>query len=139
MTSLQNKTVLIVGGSSGIGFAVARAALQSLARTVIIASSNAERVAGAVARLQAHALSAGEVRGEVVDAKDAGALKEFAGRVGAVDHVVWTSGDVPSPEEGMSGACLLGICVGGRRTDCADAEQVFSPCASGALQSSHNV
>ena len=138
MTSLQNKTVLIVGGSSGIGFAVARAALQSLARTVIIASSNAERVAGAVARLQAHALS-GEVHGEVVDAKDAGALKEFAERVGAVDHVVWTSGDVPSPEEGMSGACLLGICVGGRRTDCGDAEQVFSPCASAALQSSHNV
>ena len=111
MTSLQNKTVLIVGGSSGIGFAVARAALQSLARTVIIASSNAERVAGAVARLQAHAPS-GEVRGEVVDAKDAGALKEFAARVGAVDHVVWTSGDVPSPEEGMSGACLLDRCVG---------------------------
>ena len=138
MASLQNKTVLVVGGSSGIGFAVARAALQSLARTVIIASSNAERVAVAVARLQSHALS-GEVRGEVVDAKDAGALKEFAGRVGAVDHVAWTSGDVPSPEEGMSGACLLGICVGGRRTDCADAEQVFSPCASGAPQSSHNV
>lgn len=105
MTNLQNKTILVVGGSSGIGFAVARVALQSLARTVIIASSSPERVAGAVARLQAHAL-AGEVRGEVVDSKDVSALKEFAERVGAVDHVVWTSGDVPAPEEGMSGACL---------------------------------
>ncbi|KJA26774.1 hypothetical protein HYPSUDRAFT_198581 [Hypholoma sublateritium FD-334 SS-4] len=100
MTTLQNKTILIIGGSSGIGFAVARAALQALAHTVIIASSNAGRVDGAATRLQAHALP-GTVRGEVVEAKDASALKELAARVGAVDHVVWTSGDVPAPEEGM--------------------------------------
>ncbi len=65
---------------------------------MIIASSNAERVAGAVARLQAHKLP-GEVRGEVVDAKDAAALKAFAAHVGAVDHIAWTSGDVPASVE----------------------------------------
>ena len=108
MATLQNKIVLVVGGSSGIGFGVALAALQSLASTVIIASSNAERVAGAVARLQAHKLP-GEVRGEVVDAKDAAALKAFAAHVGAVDHIAWTSGDVPSsPELAMAGACCSG-------------------------------
>ena len=86
----------------------AQRALQSLASTVIIASSNAERVAGAVARLQAHKLP-GEVRGEVVDAKDAAALKAFAAHVGAVDHIAWTSGDVPSsPELAMAGACCSG-------------------------------
>ncbi|KJA26771.1 hypothetical protein HYPSUDRAFT_212924 [Hypholoma sublateritium FD-334 SS-4] len=72
MATLQNKTVVVVGGSSGIGFGVTLAALQSLASVVIIASSNAERVAGAVAQLQAHKLP-GEVRGEVVDARDAAA------------------------------------------------------------------
>lgn len=93
MSTLQNKTVVVVGGSSGIGFGVALAALQSLASVVIIASSNAERVAGAVARLQAHNLP-GAVRGEVLDAKDAAAVKEFGVRLGAVDHVAWTSGDM---------------------------------------------
>ncbi|KJA26776.1 hypothetical protein HYPSUDRAFT_84193 [Hypholoma sublateritium FD-334 SS-4] len=93
MTTLQNKIVVVVGGSSGIGFGVALAALQSFASVVIIASSNADRVAGAVARLQAHKLP-GEVRGEVLDAKDAAAVKKFALSLGAIDHVAWTSGDV---------------------------------------------
>lgn len=93
MATLQGKTVVVVGGTSGIGFAVALAALQSLAGTVIVASSDAERVANAVKRLHTHELP-GEVRGEVVNAKDAIALKAFAERIGAVDHVAWTSGDV---------------------------------------------
>lgn len=94
MATLRNKIVVVVGGSSGIGFGVAVAALQSLASSVIIASSNADRVAGAVQRLKAYKLP-GEVRGEVVDAKDGAAVKVFAERLGTVDHVVWTSGDVP--------------------------------------------
>ena len=94
MTTLQNKTVVVVGGSSGIGFGVALAALQSLASVVIIASSNASRVSNAVERLQSHKLP-GEVRGEVLDAKDSVAIKEFAAKIGVVDHVAWTSGDLP--------------------------------------------
>lgn len=86
--------MLVIGGSSGIGFAIALAALQSLASVVIIASSNPDRVADAVTRLRAHSLP-GEVRGDVVDAKDTAALKEFAVRVGEVDHVAWTAGDAP--------------------------------------------
>ncbi|KAF8169804.1 short-chain dehydrogenase/reductase SDR [Pholiota molesta] len=91
-TTLENKTVVIVGGSSGIGFAVALASLQSLASLVVIASSNTERVSKAVERLQAHNLP-GAVRGEVLDAKDDAAIKEFVVRLGEVDHIVWTSGD----------------------------------------------
>lgn len=102
MSTLQNKTVVVVGGSSGIGFAVALAALQSQASTVIIASSNAERVAGAVKRLESHKLP-GEVRGEVLDARDTTAVKEFSGRIGIVDHVAWTSGDVPHGVSGGDG------------------------------------
>lgn len=93
MATLHNKTIVVVGGSSGIGFGVALAALQSHAGVVIIASSNAERVTSAVARLQSHKLNC-EVRGEVLDAKDAAAVKQFAVGLGAIDHVAWTSGDV---------------------------------------------
>lgn len=106
MTTLQNKIVVVVGGSSGIGFGVALAALQSLASVVIIASSNAERVAGAVARLQAHRLM-GKVRGEVLDAKDSAAVKDFAIRLGASDHVARTSGDVQKPAEAGFNRCAL--------------------------------
>ena len=93
MATLQNKTVVVVGGSSGIGFGVALASLRSLASVVIIASSNASRVAKAVERLQSHKLP-GEVRGEVLDGKDAAAIKDFAARIGPVDHIAWTSGDL---------------------------------------------
>uniref|UniRef100_A0A8H7XLS4 Short chain dehydrogenase n=1 Tax=Psilocybe cubensis TaxID=181762 RepID=A0A8H7XLS4_PSICU len=99
MATLQNKKVVVVGGSSGIGFAVALGALQSLASLVIIASSNKARVEDAVARLKAHNLP-GEIRGEVLDAKDSDAVKAFAVALGAVDHIVWTSGDVPKAELG---------------------------------------
>ncbi|PPQ90792.1 hypothetical protein CVT25_012621 [Psilocybe cyanescens] len=100
MASLQNKTVVVVGGSSGIGFAVALAALQSLASAVIIASSNQARVSEAVERLKSHKLP-GEVRGEVLDAKDSEAVKVFADGLGTVDHIVWTSGDVPGGSTGQ--------------------------------------
>ncbi|KAH9475711.1 Short-chain dehydrogenase/reductase ATR9 [Psilocybe cubensis] len=99
MSTLQNKTIVVVGGSSGIGFGVALASLQYLAATVIIASSNKGRVEGAVSRLKAYNLP-GEVRGEVLDAKDSSAVKAFAAALGLVDHVVWTGGEVPKGEEG---------------------------------------
>ncbi|KAH9476377.1 Short-chain dehydrogenase/reductase ucsE [Psilocybe cubensis] len=99
MATLQNKTVVVVGGSSGIGFAVAIGALQSLASVVIIASSNKSRIDDAIARLKAYNLP-GEVRGEVLDAKDSNAVKTFAVAIGTVDHIVWTSGDVPKDEHG---------------------------------------
>lgn len=99
MATLQNKTVVVVGGSSGIGFGVAVASLQYLANTVIIASSNKRRVEDAVLRLKAHNLP-GEVRGEVLDAKDSNAVKAFAGGLGPVDHIIWTSGEVPKGEQG---------------------------------------
>ncbi|KAH9476227.1 Short-chain dehydrogenase/reductase ucsE [Psilocybe cubensis] len=99
MTTLANKTVVVVGGSSGIGFAVALGALQSQASVVIIASSAQSRVDDALARLRSYNLP-GEVRGEVLDAKDSNAVKEFAISLGTVDHIVWTSADVPKAEQG---------------------------------------
>ncbi|KAF8578199.1 short-chain dehydrogenase/reductase SDR [Ramaria rubella] len=99
MATLANKTILIFGGSSGIGYSVAEASLMSSASHIIIvsSSSNAVRVGDAVKRLEnfASTLSSGvgKVQGEAVDVTDRTALKEFVLRMGEVDHIVWTSGD----------------------------------------------
>jgi len=93
MATLESKTIIIFGGSSGIGYAVAEACLLSRASLVIIASSNVDRVTTAVRRLQATGRGVGKVRGEVVDVRDHAALKEFVTGIGEVDHVVYTCGD----------------------------------------------
>jgi len=95
MATLESKIILIFGGSSGIGFAVAEASLASRAALVIIASSSASRVTAAVKKLEAASLGSGKIKGEVVDVTDSAAVKEFLARIGEVDHLVFTSGDQP--------------------------------------------
>ncbi|GJJ06994.1 hypothetical protein Clacol_001192 [Clathrus columnatus] len=92
MATLANKTILIIGGSSGIGFGVAEASLKSFAKTVIIASSNKERVEKAVKKLIDAKLGAGEITGRVVDAGNEESIKGLLDDVGEVDHIVFTSG-----------------------------------------------
>ena len=102
MTStLQGKSILVVGGSSGIGFAVAKAALIEGALRVIIASSSETRLADALQRMGkaldavgiAPADVAGKFLAEVVDAHNTESVKALVQKVGAIDHLVWTSGD----------------------------------------------
>jgi NAD(P)-dependent dehydrogenase (short-subunit alcohol dehydrogenase family) len=93
MATLESKTILIFGGSSGIGYSVAEASLASRAADVIIASSNPSRVSDAVKRLESANAGNGKIRGEVVDVTDSKALKDFMARIGEIDHLVWTSRD----------------------------------------------
>jgi len=96
MSTLEGKTVLVIGGSSGIGFGVAKCSLLSQAARVILASSSQEKVTNAVGRLGAALQGkavAGKVEGEVVDAKDNASVRALMQRVGEIDHLVWTSGD----------------------------------------------
>lgn len=98
MATLAGKTVIIIGGSSGIGYGVAKAALLSHASHVIISSSSQQKVDNALSRLKSDisALTAsveGNMSGEIVDAKDSASVKALFARVGEVDHLVWTSGD----------------------------------------------
>lgn len=87
--SLEGAKVLVVGGGSGIGFAVAEAAAAAGA-AVTIASTNAERVAQAAARLGNAAESA------TLDVTDeAGVQAFFEGR--SFDHIVTTAGDWGGP------------------------------------------
>jgi NAD(P)-dependent dehydrogenase (short-subunit alcohol dehydrogenase family) len=85
MAPLNNKTVLVVGGSSGFGFAVAKAA-HAEGATVIIASSSATRVQAAVDRLGA----GDRVSGHVVNVLDEKAVAALLEGVGGVDHLVYT-------------------------------------------------
>ena len=82
----DNKQVVIVGGSSGIGLAVAEEAASQGAEVVIV-SSNAERVQEAIQSI------GGDVRGQAVDVSDEGAVEGFFAMLGAFDHLVFTAGD----------------------------------------------
>jgi NAD(P)-dependent dehydrogenase (short-subunit alcohol dehydrogenase family) len=83
---LRDRRVVVIGGSSGIGFAVAQLALDDGAQ-VVIGSSGADHVDRAIERLGKGA------SGSAVDVKDEGSVAAFFGRTGHFDHLVYTAGD----------------------------------------------
>lgn len=84
---MKDQHVVILGGSAGIGFAVARKAAEQGARVTIV-SANAGRLDKAVG-----ALGASTARGKVVDLRDARAIAELFGTLGPIDHLVYTAGE----------------------------------------------
>jgi hypothetical protein len=85
MTLLSGKKVIVVGGTSGVGYAVAHAVLAEGA-SVVVCSSSATKVEAAVVRLQG-----GErVRGEVLDVTSEDGVKAFFESSGKFDHLVYT-------------------------------------------------
>jgi NAD(P)-dependent dehydrogenase (short-subunit alcohol dehydrogenase family) len=82
----EKKRVIIIGGSSGIGLAIAEEAA-SRGADVVIVSSNAERVQEAVKS------TGGNARGEAVDVSDDKEVERFFTNIGAFDHLVFTAGD----------------------------------------------
>lgn len=89
---LADKRVLVIGGGSGIGHAVAEGALADGAQ-VTIASTNRERLSGAAARL------GNSVAAETLDITDEAAVAAFFdGR--SFDHIVTTAGDWGGPRRG---------------------------------------
>ena len=83
--SLDGKRVIVIGGASGIGFAVATLA-KELGAEVVIASRNAAKVEAAVARLPG-------ATGRIVDLRDEASVSGFFETLGAFDHLVSTAGD----------------------------------------------
>jgi NAD(P)-dependent dehydrogenase (short-subunit alcohol dehydrogenase family) len=85
--TLENKRIVILGGTSGIGFAVAEASfLQGAA--VVVVSSNRGKVDRALARL-----SSEKVEGCVADLSDERSVEALFRKLGAFDHLVFTAGD----------------------------------------------
>ena len=83
---LQGKRVVVLGGSSGIGLAVAQQAASQGANVVIV-SSNPDRVQKAVES------SGWEAEGQALDVSDEGAVAAFFAKLGSFDHLVFTAGD----------------------------------------------
>ncbi|MDB5405429.1 MAG: short-chain dehydrogenase/reductase [Rhodospirillales bacterium] len=85
MISITDKKVLVVGGSSGIGLATARAAANAGARVTIAARSKA-RLAAAIAAIGPN------VTRRQLDAGDDASVAAFFADAGEWDHVVATAG-----------------------------------------------
>jgi NAD(P)-dependent dehydrogenase (short-subunit alcohol dehydrogenase family) len=83
--SLQNQRVVIIGGTSGIGLAVAKAAHADGA-SVVVGSSSADKVGAAKHRVPGAEAFA-------IDVRDEASVQAFFARVGAFDHLVFTAGD----------------------------------------------
>jgi NAD(P)-dependent dehydrogenase (short-subunit alcohol dehydrogenase family) len=84
--TLDAQRIVIIGGASGIGYAVAQAALADGAE-VVVASSQPANVEAAAARLGNRA------SGRPVNVRDEANVAAFFGEVGAFDHLVFTAGD----------------------------------------------
>lgn len=85
-SGLKAKRVVVVGGSSGIGLAVAQQAASNGAKMVLV-SSNAERIQKAVESI------GGEAQGHAVNVSNEGAVATFFAKLGCFDHLVFTTGD----------------------------------------------
>jgi len=84
ISSLSHQTLAVLGGSSGIGLAVARAALAEGA-TVWAAGRDPQRLAEAAA-------AAPGLQTAALDIADPAALAAFFERIGVLDHLVVTAG-----------------------------------------------
>ena len=85
-STLRGRKVVVIGGTSGIGFGVARAARDAGA-TVVVASSSVANVEAAIQRL------GDGVEGSAVDVTNEADVANFFERIGPYDHLVFTAGD----------------------------------------------
>lgn len=83
---MKDSRIVVIGGTSGIGFAVAQRGLSEDAQ-VIVGSSNPDNVDSAVERLGSGA------SGHTIDVRDEASVAAFFERAGAFEHLVYTAGD----------------------------------------------
>jgi len=83
---LTGKRVIVLGGSSGIGLATAKAAATEGA-TIIIVSGNQQRIDKALAELPAGS------KGYATDLSKEENIKSFFDGIGHFDHLVYTAGE----------------------------------------------
>lgn len=92
--TLNGKRIILLGGTSGIGFATAEMAAREGAAIVVV-SSRREKVDRAVARLPEGA------EGYALDLSNEEHVRDFFNHIGAFDHLVFTAGEgwQPVPDE----------------------------------------
>jgi NAD(P)-dependent dehydrogenase (short-subunit alcohol dehydrogenase family) len=84
--SLDGKRIVVLGGTSGIGLATAKAARREGA-TIVVASSRRQLIDHAMALLESGSA------GHVVDLSDEAQVRKFFENLGAFDHLVYTAGE----------------------------------------------
>ncbi|MVU77943.1 SDR family oxidoreductase [Nocardia sp. ET3-3] len=84
--SLDGQRIVILGGTSGIGYAVAAATAAQGAKVTVVSSRRAN-VDKALAELPAG------TTGIVADLNDADRIRAMFGELGAIDHLVYTAGE----------------------------------------------
>ena len=87
--NLKGQKIVVIGGSSGMGLAAAKALVQEDA-TVVIASRAREKLAAVKARI------AGEVETASLDFTDETAVKKFFEANGKIDHLVLAAAGPPA-------------------------------------------
>ncbi len=85
-TTLTGKKIIILGGSSGLGLATAKAAAEEGAN-VIVVSSNQGRIDQALAELPQGS------EGYAADLSNEQHIREFFDKTGRFDHLVYTAGE----------------------------------------------
>jgi NAD(P)-dependent dehydrogenase (short-subunit alcohol dehydrogenase family) len=117
MSHLSDNHVVVIGGSSGMGYATAEEAVREGAR-VTIASGNRVRCLAAAARL------GGGVGGAVCDLASPASIERFFAAAGAIDHLVITA----------QASCAIATIRPLADLDWADAEAVFAVKFFGTLR-----
>lgn len=96
---VKGTRILIIGGTSGIGFSVAEASIESHAAAVIVSSSNPKRVQDAVASLKAsYPNSSTEVTGYACDLGNEATIESnienlLVNQCKELDHIIYSAGD----------------------------------------------
>ncbi|HEY2356605.1 MAG TPA: SDR family oxidoreductase [Phenylobacterium sp.] len=91
MAKLDSAKVVVIGGASGVGFAVAAAAMEAGAE-VVVGSSQAARIEAAAKKLGQIGKGRGAT-GRTVDVRDEASVEAFFDAAGPFDHLVFTAGD----------------------------------------------
>ncbi|MFM9913501.1 MAG: SDR family oxidoreductase [Methylophilaceae bacterium] len=84
-SELTNQSVIVVGGTSGMGLAIARLAV-SLGASVTVASRSPDKVASVAYELGA--------TGKPLDTTDETSVRDFFAAIGLVDHLIVTGSSV---------------------------------------------
>lgn len=86
-TTLREKRIVVLGGTSGIGFVTAELAAKEGA-AIVVASSRRENVNHAIARLPKG------TEGYVLDLSNEEQVHDFFNRIDPFDHLVFTAGEM---------------------------------------------
>ena len=113
---MKDSRVVVIGGTSGIGFAVAQRVLLEGAQ-VMVGSSNTDNVDEAVSRLGTGA------SGQTIDVRDEAKVAAFFEAAGSFKHLVYTAGDWDAVRRGDTIADL----------DLSSANDIFAVRFWGAL------